>query len=53
MQKSRVSLRVDNVLITYQVSKKTKEIESTIRETGQKQYFSTELQNNIKKTNTE
>lgn len=35
-------------LKAYEVTTETKVLESTIRGTGQKQYFSTELQNNIK-----
>ncbi len=40
-------------LNTYEVTKQTTVMESTIKETGQKQYFSTELQGNVKKTATE
>ena len=36
-------------LVTYEVTQKTKVMESTIRNTSNKQYFSTDLQKNIKK----
>jgi hypothetical protein len=40
-------------LVTYEVTKKTEVMESTIRSTKTKQYFSTQLQNNVKKISEE
>ncbi|HRF25286.1 MAG TPA: RHS repeat-associated core domain-containing protein [Chitinophagaceae bacterium] len=40
-------------LVTYEVTQKTNVMESTIKGTGNKQYFSTELQKNIKKVGEE
>jgi hypothetical protein len=39
--------------VTYEVTKKTTVLESTIKDTKTKQFFSTELQGNIKKISEE
>jgi hypothetical protein len=40
-------------LVTYEVTKQTEVMESSIRYTKTKQYFSTQLKNNIKKVGEE